>query len=180
MSTHVLAQQENNNFLLPNGTFFVELIIFGIVLLVIWRFVLPPVQEALKKRHDMVQRQIDESHQATEKFQAAEDRYREALTEARAESASIRDEARAEGQRMLDELRERTNAEVAEIRQRGEEQLAAQRERVTEELRPQLGALSTALASRVLGEDVSNGQPHQATIDRFLREQGVAEQGGGS
>lgn len=57
MSREVLAQSEGgNNFLLPNGTFFVELIIFLLVLFVIWRFVLPPVQKAMADRHDTLQR----------------------------------------------------------------------------------------------------------------------------
>jgi F-type H+-transporting ATPase subunit b len=172
MSSQVLAAEGNSNFLLPNGTFFAELIIFAIVLMVVWRYVLPPVQRALKERHDMVQRQLDESHEAVDKFRAAEERYREALAEARAESGRIREEARAEGQRIIEDMRERAQSEVADIQRRGEEQLAARREEALRDLRSQVGPLATTLAGRVLAEDVSADPGHRETVDRFLQESG--------
>lgn len=173
MSREVLAQE--NNFLLPNGTFFVELIIFLIVLLVIWRFVLPPIQKAMAERHDILQRQLDESRQAAEKFEAAKAKYAEELAQARAESNRIRDEARAEGQRILDEHRERAQAEISAILRRGEEELAAQREQVIRELREAIPSLSTALAGRVVGEDVTADAGHRETIDAFLAEHSAGQ-----
>jgi F-type H+-transporting ATPase subunit b len=173
MSRDVLA--EGNNFLIPNGTFFAELIIFLIVLFVIWRFVLPPIQKAMGERHDTLQRQLDESRQAAEKFEAAKAKYAEELAQARAESNRIRDEARAEGQRILDEHRERAQAEISAILRRGEEELAAQRERVASELRETVPSLSTALAGRVVGEDVTTGGSHRETIDAFLAEHGTGQ-----
>ncbi|HVW43419.1 MAG TPA: F0F1 ATP synthase subunit B [Amycolatopsis sp.] len=175
MSGEVLAA--GNNFLLPNGTFFVELIIFGIVLLVIWRFVLPPIQKALKERHDMVQRQLDENHQAAEKFEAAKAKYAEELAEARAESARIRDEARVEGQAIIDEYRSQAQTEISAVLQRGEDELATQRERVLSELRTAIPDLSTTLASRVVGQDVTAGASHQETVERFLADLGSGKSG---
>ena len=56
MSAVVLAaaSQAEGNFLLPNGTFFVVLIIFLIVLGVIGTFVVPPISKVLKERENMV------------------------------------------------------------------------------------------------------------------------------
>lgn len=170
MSGQVLAAEGNSNFLLPNGTFLAELLIFAVVLYVIWQYVLPPVQKALRERNDMVQRTLDQTREATERFEAAREKYAEALTEARTESARIRDEARAEGQRVVDEMRERAQAEADEIRRRGEEQLAAQREQATRDLYAQVGPLATTLAGRVLGEDVSADARHRETVDRFVSE----------
>lgn len=153
-----LAQEEERpNFLLPNATIIVESIIIAVVLFVIWRFVVPPVRKALADRREMVQRQIDESKKADEKFAAAEQRHREALAEARAEAGKIRDTARAEGQKNLDELRGEASGEVARVRREGDEQLAAQRERVVSDLEPQVAELSRALASRIVGENVAAG-----------------------
>ena len=148
---------EKENFLLPNATIFVETIIFLIVLFVMWRFVVPPVRKAMADRRDMVQRQADESRKADEKFAGAEQRYREALSEARNEAAKIRDTARAEGQKVLDDLRGRASAEVAQLRTAGDEELAAQRDQVMGDLEPQVAELSRVLASRIVGENVAAG-----------------------
>ena len=156
MATMNLAA-EKENFLLPNATIIVETIIFLIVLFVMWRFVVPPVRKAMADRRDMVQRQADESRKADEKFAGAEQRYREALSDARNEAAKIRDTARAEGQKVLDDLRGRASAEVAQLRTAGDEQLAAQRDQVMGDLEPQVAELSRGLASRIVGENVAAG-----------------------
>jgi len=130
----------------------------------------------MRERHDMLQRQLDESHQATEKFEAAKAKYAEELAGARAESNRIRDEARAEGQRILDEHRDRAQSEISEVLRRGEEQLAVQRELVLRELRAAIPGLSTALASRVIGEEIT---VHDATVEAFLAEHGAGRTGKG-
>lgn len=156
MSLINLAQQEEkSNFLVPNGTILVEIIIVAVVLFVVWRFIVPPIRDAMAQRREIIQRGLEEGREAEEKFRQAEERYQAALAEARAEAAKIRDTARAEGQRTLDELRARASAEVAQIRQRGAEQLAEQRDRVLQDLEPQVRELAVALATRVVGENVA-------------------------
>jgi F-type H+-transporting ATPase subunit b len=158
MSTiHLAQEQEKNNFLLPNATFFVETIIFLVVMFIFFRYIVPPIRQAMRERNAMVQRQADENRKASEKFTAAEERHREALSEARNEAAKIRDAARAEGQKVLDDLRGRASAQVAQLRREGDEQLSAQREQVLSDLEPQVAELSRVLASRIVGEKVPAG-----------------------
>jgi F-type H+-transporting ATPase subunit b len=155
-SAFFLAQgSEKPNFLVPNGTIIVESLIFAVVLFVMWRYVVPPVRDALRERTEMVQRSADESRKADERSAAADARHREALAEARAEAGKIRDTARAEGQKVLDDLRGQASAEVARLRREGDEQLAAQRDHVVSDLEPQVAELSRALASRIVGENVA-------------------------
>jgi F-type H+-transporting ATPase subunit b len=138
-------------FLIPNGTFFVELIIFVIVLLVLGWYVAPAIGKALRDREEMIKREAEESQLASEKLAAADARFAEALAEARAESGRIRDTARAEGQRALDELREQAGTEVAGLSRRAGEELASQREQALRELSPHVRELAETLAGRVLG-----------------------------
>lgn len=167
-----LAQEEggDSNFLVPNGTFLVELAIFLIILYVVWKYVVPPVKKAMTERQDMVRRQIEESREARERLEQADARYREVLAEARTEAAKIRDEARAEAGKIKAELREQAEREVAQIRQRGEEQLATQREQVLRQLRTELGELAVALAGRIVGESMADDARRRGTVDRFIEE----------
>lgn len=167
---------EGANPLLPNGTFFVELIIFLIVLFVLWRFILPPIQNALKERHDVVQRTIDDNREATRQFQAARDKQHETLAEARAESGKIRDEARGRGQAVLDEFRQQAQAEADAVRSRGEQQLAEERDRILADLHSRVGTLSETLANRVVGADVTGDAGHRAIVDEYLG--GLSTHGG--
>src|SRR6266540_710885 len=82
--------------------FFVETIIFLVVLFIFWKFIVPPIRNAMRERNELIQKGIEEGRQAEEKFRDAEQRYQQALNEARNEAAKIRDTARAEGQKILD------------------------------------------------------------------------------
>ncbi|MGH3874529.1 MAG: F0F1 ATP synthase subunit B [Pseudonocardiaceae bacterium] len=171
MSVHdVAAPGGGDIFLIPNATFFVELVIFLIVLAVVWRYVVPPVKRAMTERQEMVRQQIEESQQARTRLAEAQARYSEALAEARVEAAKIREAARADAQVIKDEMRQQAEQEVTRIRQRGEEQLTNQREQVVRELRGELGKLAVTLAGRIVGESVADDSRRAATVDRFLDE----------
>ena len=173
MTPDILAAEGGGggqNFLIPNATFFVELVIFLIILGVIWRYVVPPVRRAMNERQDMVRKQIEESEQAAKRLAEAERRYQDALTEARTEAAKIREGARADAQRAKEEMREQADQEVARIRQRGEEQLRTQREQVVRELHSEVGQLAVTLAGRLVRESVVDEERRSGTVDRFLDE----------
>jgi F-type H+-transporting ATPase subunit b len=125
MSAVVLAaaSQAEGNFLLPNGTFFVVLIIFLIVLGVIGTFVVPPISKVLKERENMVTKTAADNKKSAEQFAAAQEDYEKAMSEARVTASAARDEARAEGRKLLDEMRGRVEEQVSSTLQDASEQL---------------------------------------------------------
>lgn len=166
MQTTNLAAAPNP--LLPNGTFIVELVIFLIVLFVMWRFVVPPITQAMQERADRVARTAQERQEAARKLVDAQARYEEALKEARAKAGDIRVEARTEGQRILDELRAQASTEVDGIRRQHEAELAAQRETALRELQGHVGPLAVTLASRIVGTDLTANARQSRTVAAFL------------
>src|SRR6202142_3355446 len=103
MSAVVLAaaSQAEGNFLLPNGTFFVVLIIFLIVLGVIGTFVVPPISKVLKERENMVTKTAADNKKAAEQFAAAREDYEKAMSEARVKASAAPDQGRAGGRTLL-------------------------------------------------------------------------------
>lgn len=85
---------ESSNFLIPNGTFFVVLAIFLVVLAVIGTFVVPPILKVLRERDAMVAKTLADNKKSDEQFAAAQADYDEAMTEARVQASSLRDNAR--------------------------------------------------------------------------------------
>lgn len=152
------------NFLIPNGTFFAELVIFLIVLGVIWFFVVPPIRKVLAERENRVSATAVNSKEAKETFAEAEARYQTALEKARAEAADIRNQARAEGRAILEEMRGEAQREADEIVAESAAQLRAQADQVAAELRQEVEPLAQSLAARVVdGDDrhAGSGSGHQ-------------------
>src|SRR4051794_28865112 len=101
MTTETLAAEQI--FLLPNGTIFVEIILFLIVVFIFTKFIVPPLAKAMRERQEMVRKQAEDREESALRLKQAQERYEAALAEARAEAAAIRDEARADAQRIRDE-----------------------------------------------------------------------------
>jgi F-type H+-transporting ATPase subunit b len=165
MAQHVLA---SDNFLLPNGTFIAELVAFLIILAILGRWVLPPIQKVLKQRQDMIKQQVEDSEQAKEKLAEAEKVYQNALNEARTEAAQIRENARAEAQRTVEDLRAQAIEEQQRIIARGDDQLASQRTAIIRELRSEIGSLAVELAEKIVDQRLADDASVSATVDAFL------------
>jgi F-type H+-transporting ATPase subunit b len=146
-----------SNFLIPNGTFFVVLIIFLIVLGVITKWVLPPISKVLAEREAMLAKTAADSRKSAEQVTAAQADYDEAMAGARTEASSIRDEARTAGRQVIDEKRAEASGEVAATVRDADEQLSEKRSSTQAELDSSVDGLSATLASRILGVDVNSG-----------------------
>jgi F-type H+-transporting ATPase subunit b len=157
MSAVVLAaaSQAEGNFLLPNGTFFVVLIIFLIVLGVIGTFVVPPVMKVLKERENMVTKTLADNKKSAEQFAAAKEDYEKAMSEGRVTASAARDDARAEGRKVLEEMRSRAEEQVSTTLQDATEQLKRDGDAVAADLRSRVESMSTTLASRILGVEIT-------------------------
>ncbi|MEO8889085.1 MAG: F0F1 ATP synthase subunit B [Jatrophihabitantaceae bacterium] len=165
MSHQVVA---SGNFLVPNATFIAEVIAFLLILGIIGRYILPPVQKAMRERQAMITQQVQDSEDAKTKLADAEKKYQEALTEARTEAARIRENARAEAQQTVEELRTQAQQESARILARGEEQLANQRGAVVRELRGEIGTLAVELSEKIVKQRLSEDAQVRSTVDAFL------------
>jgi F-type H+-transporting ATPase subunit b len=165
MGNHVVAA---GNFLVPDATFIAELVAFLIILGVLGRYVLPPIQKAMRERQELIRKQVEDSEEAKIKLAQAERAYQDALNEARTEAAQIRENARAEAQRTVEELRSQAQEEQARIIARGDEQLANQRSAIVRELRAEIGTLAVELSEKIVSQRLSDEANVSTTVDAFL------------
>src|SRR3712207_4830642 len=176
---NILAAEAHNPLIPPVGEIIVGTITFGILCLVLFKFVVPRFEQVFRARREAIEGGIERAEAMQAEAKAALEQYRTQLAEARSEAAQIRDQARAEGQQILEELRAQAQEESARIVARGEEQLATQRQQVVNELRGQIGALAVDLAGRVVGESLAEDARRQGTVDRFLDQlDGMSATGG--
>lgn len=152
-SVTLLAAEEGgtSNFLIPNGTFFFVLAIFLIVLGVISKFVVPPIQKVLGEREAMVAKTTEDNRRAAEQEASAEADYTAEIAVARTEAAAIRDQARSEGRAVVDQMRGEANEYVAGTVQQANEELKVASDAIADQLRDSVESLSVTLANRVIG-----------------------------
>lgn len=161
-----MTMAAENNFLLPNGTFIVELILFAIIFGVLAKWVFPAVNRATDERRERIRRRLAEGEQARAEAEATEREYHEAVQQMRAEVAALRDEARAQGKQVVAEARATAQEEAERVARGEQEHLAAQREQIMRQLRAEVGQFAADLSGKIVGEPVHAEQ--QRVVSGFL------------
>lgn len=158
--------------LLPDhpSEFVVGIVLFFVILLVVWKKVVPTFEELYARRADAIRGGIERAEQAQAEAKAALEQYRTQLAGAKDEASRIREDAKNAGAQVQAEMRTAATAESARIVQAGHAQVEAERAAVREELRRDVGTLATQLAEKIVGESLTDDARAQRTVDRFIAE----------
>jgi F-type H+-transporting ATPase subunit b len=157
-----------SNFLVPNGTFLVELIAFGIIVWILAKFVIPPINKAMTARQEAIRKEFAELDEAKDEAHKAEEEFKAQIADARHEAAKIREEAREQSAQIVGEAREQAQAESARIVEHGHAQVRAERQQAVASLRAEVGTLAIDLAGRIVGESLDDDERSTRVVDRFL------------
>jgi F-type H+-transporting ATPase subunit b len=82
----------------------------------------------------------------------------------------MRAEAQEQGAQIIAEMREQAQAEGRRITEAAQAQIEAERQQALISLRAEVGKLATDLASRIVGESLTDEARQQRMVDRFLDE----------
>lgn len=159
-----------SNFLVPNGTFWVELIAFVVMFAILAKYIVPPINRAMTARQEAIRAQFAELDEAKSEAHAAEEEFKSQIADARHEAARIREEAREQGAAIIAEMREQAQAEAARIVEHAHAQIEADRKAAAASLRAEVGTLATTLAGRIVGESLDDEARQSRVVDRFLSE----------
>ncbi len=143
---------------------------FLIVFAVLWRVLLPRIQQTLTERTDQIEGGLQRAEEAQAEAKQTLEQYQAQLAEARHEASRLRQDAQEEGARILAELRERGEAERQRLVAAAHDQIEADRVQAIQALRTEMGALAVELASRVVGESLDADARQRRVVDRFLAE----------
>jgi F-type H+-transporting ATPase subunit b len=148
---------------------------FGaIALAVVYFFVarkaVPKVMAVLDERHDAIEGGIERAKKAEAEAEEIRQQYREKLEESHREYAQELEKAKEQRAAIIAEAREEAQAEARRIVEAAHAQIEADRQQALVQLRNEVGALSTELASRIVGETLSDSAAQNRVIDRFLDE----------
>jgi F-type H+-transporting ATPase subunit b len=157
-----------SNFLVPNGTFLVELFAFVLIFIVLARYIVPPINKAMTARQDAIRAEFAEAEEAKKNANDAEAEFKAQIADARKEAARIRDEASEQGKQIIEEAKQQATVEQQRIKDQAQAQIAAERQQALTSLRSEVGTLATSLAGRIVGESLEDDERSGRVVDRFL------------
>ena len=157
-----------NNFLVPNGTFYVELIAFAIIVFLLAKYVVPPINRAMTARQEAIRKDFADLEKAENDARRAEKEYKDQLADAKHEAARIREDAREQGAAIIADMRKQAQEESDRILRHARAQLDAERQQAVAALRTELGSMATELAGRIVGESLEDDDRRARTVERFI------------
>jgi F-type H+-transporting ATPase subunit b len=176
---HIPIASSGSFLITPNvGLMVWVLVIFGIVFLLLRKFVFPAIGQALDKRAETISGDIDAAEQLRTDAEAVLAEYRERLAEARTQADEIVARARAAGDAHHKETLETARAERERLLEQTRRDVEAETRRAIDEIRAEVAAL-TVLATEKVTRKVLTGEDHKRLVEDALRELDFSALSGG-
>jgi F-type H+-transporting ATPase subunit b len=155
-------------FLIPNGTFFVELLVVVVILLLAGKYVLPPLNKALEDRQAKIRTSLEAADAAKAEAAAAGDERAALLTEARNQSREIVTAAQATSDQIKADQAARGQAEYERIVGAASAEVNAIRQRAIDEASARIGEVVFDLVAKIVGREVDQSA-HQDLVAEAVR-----------
>ena len=142
---------------------------FGLLYLILRKFVFPSMATMLEERGAKIQGQMEEAESAKQDAEGLRRQYEEQLADARSQGNTLVEEARAQAERVRADVLARAEEEAQQIRDRARSDVAAERGRIVQDLRGQVATLSVELAGKIVQRELDPEQ-HRQLVDQYINE----------
>jgi F-type H+-transporting ATPase subunit b len=137
-----------------NAAFFIQLINFGLLVLILNLFLFKPIRKVLSDRRQLIEsarsRTVSVEREVAEKMASYEARLHSAKSEAALRRAAALGQAQAEQALLLDQARQEAAVSLASIR----EKIALESASAREQLKKQAQSLSDNICEKILGRSL--------------------------
>src|SRR5438270_1930035 len=165
-----VAKSSGSFLITPNvGLMVWTLLLFGLSMLVLWKYAFPRIGEALDRRQRAIELSIDEADEIRRRANELLEEYRERLAEARKQADEIVDRARKTG-----EAHERESEEEAKIRRerlmdQARRDIESETRRAIQEIRREVADL-TVMATEKVTRKVLTEEDQRRLVEDTLKE----------
>jgi F-type H+-transporting ATPase subunit b len=146
------------------GYLLVQILNFGIMLVILYAWVYKPLQRMLEKRRQTIAQGLEDARVAAEARQNAEREAERILNEAQIKASDVIRDATARAEGVGRELKVAAEAEIARARETAMAEVEQERNLMLTGLRSQVVALAISAAQRLIGESLMANEQHQHTL----------------
>lgn len=144
-----------------------QLVNFGIVLFIVWRFALKPLMKMMTARSQEIAKSLDDAKRIEKELAETERLKEERLITAKKEAQSIIEQASAEAEKIRTAKVDQTKREMEDIVAKTKQQIVGEKEQMMVEVRQEIGGLVIAATEKVISRKLD------AETDRALIEETI-------
>jgi F-type H+-transporting ATPase subunit b len=144
---------------------------FLILLVLMWKFALPPVRNMMKRREDRIREDLERAESARVEAEEELAQYRRQLADARGEASRIIEEARQSADEVKRQVRAQAEEEAADIRTRAQEDAQLAATRAQADLQARVADLSIELAEKIVERNLDR-DTQLALVESYIGQVG--------
>ena len=161
-------------FTINPGLIIWTLIVFGILLVLLWRLVYPWILKSVEERERRIQKQLEDAERANTEAQRLLEEHKKQIAAARNEAQDILDKAKAVSQKERETLLAKAREEYDALLSRARKDIDTEKEKAILALRREAVDLSIAAASRVIEANLDT-DANRRLVSEFLEGLGKTE-----
>ncbi|OIO52788.1 ATP synthase F0 subunit B [Candidatus Uhrbacteria bacterium CG_4_10_14_0_8_um_filter_58_22] len=134
--------------------FLAQLVNFGLVLLVVWRFVYRPLMKVMDERSGKIERGLKDAEESKALRELADIEKQKLIVEARRQAKEIMETTEADAKSRQEEVAVKTRTEVERIVTDGKRRLRDEQEAMLKEAKAEISGLVIAATEKILREKI--------------------------
>jgi F-type H+-transporting ATPase subunit b len=152
------------------GTIFWSAIIFGVFFLLLAKFAWKPILAAVKARDEMIKGSLESAEKAREEMLKLQSDNEAILKKAREERETILREAREIRDKLISEAKGQASEEASRLIEKARQAIEGEKTKAMAEIRDQVASLSVAIASKLIGSELSKSGEQEKLINNYLND----------
>jgi F-type H+-transporting ATPase subunit b len=145
------------------------ILVFGAMLLILWKYAWGPIKEGLHKREETIQKAIDEAHLAREETRKLEAALAAEKARGNEEVRVMMEKARKDAEQLKADIQAQGKAEVQADRDRLRREVDTAKDQAIQEIWGQAAQLATLISNKAIKRHLTY-EDHHALLDEALAE----------
>ena len=151
------------------STVFWSVIVFILLIVVLWRFVLKPVNKVIVKRQEEIQDAVNTADKQRQEAQEFIEGQKLQLEAAKKEARQIIEDSKTAARTIKEEIEEKANEKSRTILDSALEEIRAERDRSVVAVKNQIVEIAMDATERIIGKSLSE-EEHKKLIEESLKE----------
>ncbi|MEM9859355.1 MAG: F0F1 ATP synthase subunit B [Bacteroidota bacterium] len=156
------------------GLFFMQALIFVLILFLLIKFAWRPILESLRIREESIQGALDSAEKAKEEMAALQADNKKLLDEARKERDQILKDARGIADTIKEEAKEEALKQSEKMIEDAKLAINTEKQAALAEVKTQVAELSLQITEKVLRKELKDAKAQKALIEDFIKEDNLS------
>lgn len=152
------------------GLIFWQTVVFLLVLLVLGKFVWPPILKALKEREENISNSISQAEKAREEMANLTASNEKLLHEARMQRDLMLKEAQKQAADIVNEAKGKATEEANKLIEKAKDSIQGEKRAAIADIKNQAATLSLEIAEKLLRRELSDKKAQEELLSSYVKE----------